>query len=172
MEEETRGENINLNHHQTRVRKLENSWPELSKRQKIRNFSRVTNSILRDLRTDCAESGESIQCSESSDSDTPSLNSSLSLDEIFQKLDSSSCSSISEDTESNGVQTDHIADGLARWVSEFNIPNNATTKLFHILNNKIPSLPLDARTLLKTTRNVNVEKFCNGSYIYFGIENS
>lgn len=108
----------------------------------------------------------------SSDSDNPSLNSSVSLDKIFQKLYSSSCSSISEDTDSNGVQTDHIADDLARWASEFNIPNNATTKLFHIFNIKIPSLPLDARTVLKTTRNVNVEKFCNGSYIYFGIENS
>ena len=43
--------------------------------------------------------------------------------------------------------------------------------LLNILSKKHPYLSKDSRDLLHTPRTVNYDQKCDGSYIYFGIEN-
>lgn len=56
------------------------------------------------------------------------------------------------------------------WAKQFNIPNNATTSMLHILKPRFPNLPLDSRTLLETPRSINIVDCSGGSLVYFGLE--
>lgn len=62
-------------------------------------------------------------------------------------------------------------DKLATWALEENVTHSALSKLLRILKCHHPSLPLDARTLLKTTRSevMALQEKAGGAYHYFGI---
>jgi len=65
-----------------------------------------------------------------------------------------------------------LANSLVDWVSKFNIPQNAATALLHILQPLHPSLPSDARTLMRTPRNFSIKQIPGGGeYVHFGIQN-
>jgi len=55
---------------------------------------------------------------------------------------------------------------------EENITNAAVNKLLAILKPIIPSLPLDARTLKGTPRNVEKSNIAEGQYVHYGIKDS
>lgn len=54
------------------------------------------------------------------------------------------------DSESE-TKINDLEDKLTTWALEENVTHNALNKLLRILKCHHPSLPLDARTLLKTT---------------------
>lgn len=57
---------------------------------------------------------------------------------------------------------------LGKWALENNITQLAFTKLLHILKPVHPELPLDARTLLKTPRDLVLKTVEPGQYYHFG----
>lgn len=63
-------------------------------------------------------------------------------------------------------------DCLRSWVSNNNITHSATNELLGFLNEWLPNEGFykDARTLLKTPRNINIENKCNGQFFHFGIK--
>lgn len=76
------------------------------------------------------------------------------------------------DSESDTETKIHdLEDKLTTWALEENITHSALNKLLQILKCHHPSLPLDARTLLKTTRTevMAVQEKAGGTYHYFGI---
>ncbi|XP_054723470.1 uncharacterized protein LOC129233475 [Uloborus diversus] len=98
----------------------------------------------------------------------------IELPESETEIFFSSCSNISSSDELSPPeisQKDISAptNVLRNWAKKFNIPNNATTELLHNLKPYLPNIPLDARTLHKTPRSLNVQNCCGGSFIYFGI---
>ena len=61
---------------------------------------------------------------------------------------------------------------LTKWALKGSaVPRDKLTSLLKLLREKfgIEGLPLDARTLLKTPVNVDVEDMCDGDYVYLGI---
>ncbi|RXN03277.1 hypothetical protein ROHU_013557 [Labeo rohita] len=76
------------------------------------------------------------------------------------------------DSSSSGEEEDaHLESRLATWALEENITHSALNKLLGILKDHHPSLPADARTLLRTSRSesVVVQEKAGGTYHYFGI---
>ncbi|XP_047122826.1 uncharacterized protein LOC124806182 [Hydra vulgaris] len=61
---------------------------------------------------------------------------------------------------------------LADWAVQFSITLTALSSLLCILRLFHPSLPKDARTILKTKRNFIIELRAGGDYFYFGLINS
>jgi hypothetical protein len=74
------------------------------------------------------------------------------------------------DLELDGNSCDNISEQLAAWAVGDNIPQASLTRLLHILSVKLPELPSDARTLLKTSRKVNTRTVAGGEYYYFGVK--
>jgi hypothetical protein len=74
------------------------------------------------------------------------------------------------DLELDGNSCDNISEQLAAWAVGDNIPQASLTRLLHILSIKLPELPTDARTLLKTNRKVNTRTVAGGEYYYFGVK--
>ena len=70
-----------------------------------------------------------------------------------------------------GDNDSSLADKLSEWSVEFNITLSAVNKLLKILKPHFSSLPHDARTLLKTPRQVAVQKCGNGEYVHCGLKN-
>jgi len=62
---------------------------------------------------------------------------------------------------------------LLKWYLRYNISLDALGALLKLLHEYHPTLPIDARTLLKTpdTRTLNVKQIPGGNYYHFGIAN-
>lgn len=79
------------------------------------------------------------------------------------------CDSTSESSDDDFSDTG-LCEMLAQWVSEYNIPSTAVNGLLHILHHYHPTLPLEYRTLLHTTRAARVKDLSDGGkYSYIGI---
>lgn len=61
---------------------------------------------------------------------------------------------------------------LAEWAVKYNVTQTAVTNLLHILKPLHPQLPLDARTLLNTPRDMSLKVVQPGVYYHFGFKNS
>jgi hypothetical protein len=59
---------------------------------------------------------------------------------------------------------------MCRWAVDNNVTHRALTSLLVGLQKKIPSLPTDARTLLRTTTSVFTRNAGGGDYCHIGIE--
>jgi hypothetical protein len=64
-----------------------------------------------------------------------------------------------------------LSSQIRTWALQYNITHVAINGLLKILRRKYPyeSLPLDARTILRTSRKVNIVRSCGGSSYYFGL---
>ncbi|XP_028281085.1 uncharacterized protein LOC114448365 [Parambassis ranga] len=71
-----------------------------------------------------------------------------------------------DDDMGNGMSLD---ESLCDWAVHFRVPLVALTALLSILRVHHPSLPKDARTLLKTTTSYTIHDLAGGTYYYFGI---
>jgi len=70
----------------------------------------------------------------------------------------------------NGNEGDLVSN-LATWTIRQNISHSALNGLMSILRQSVSKdLPSDARTVLKTPRNVLVNSKCGGEYVYLGIK--
>lgn len=59
---------------------------------------------------------------------------------------------------------------LAGWVSKYSVPLAGVSDLLKILKQHTGlDLPSDARSLLKTPREINIRQMCNGEYVHIGI---
>lgn len=59
---------------------------------------------------------------------------------------------------------------LREWALDNNVTHNALSQLLKILQPRVPGLPQDARTLLRTPRHVEVTEMDNGQLYYFGLQ--
>lgn len=75
----------------------------------------------------------------------------------------------SSDSESEAFNDSLLAEKLAVWANEFHVKHNAVDKLLHLLHLAGHRLPLTARSLLKTTKNVLVSCKSGMQYVYLGI---
>jgi len=64
---------------------------------------------------------------------------------------------------------DSLSEYLVTWAKKFNITAVALGDLLHFLSKFHPELPLDPRTLLKTTRAICVNNVAGGMYSHVGI---
>ncbi|XP_022111442.1 uncharacterized protein LOC110990667 [Acanthaster planci] len=101
----------------------------------------------------------------SGDSST-TLESDLDSDLEDYMYDSSGESDIEIDTN----DTPTLDDKLRKWATENNLTRACVNGLLVILRHEGLRLPKDARTLLKTPRNVVVAEKCGGEYAYYGVE--
>ncbi|KAG7459049.1 hypothetical protein MATL_G00227080 [Megalops atlanticus] len=62
-----------------------------------------------------------------------------------------------------------LDESLCDWAVHFRVPLVALTALLSILRIHHPSLPKNARTLLKTTTSYTIQDLADGTYHYFGI---
>jgi len=70
-------------------------------------------------------------------------------------------------------KNDSIIDRLRTWAAlNPHVPQYSLTSLLHLLNHFFPTLPVDARTLLKTSKQFHVQDLQTGQFIYLGIKNS
>ncbi len=78
----------------------------------------------------------------------------------------------SYDNDSNQIKlTDKLDIQLGNWALKNNITHNAISELLKILDPFVPdTLPLSAKTLLKTPRSLTMTNFEGGKYFFFGIE--
>ena len=98
-----------------------------------------------------------------SDANCPSTDNSIDLDAIRPDP----CSSFS-DSEDDDLNDDFLAGGLANWANKFLIKHNAIDGLLVLLKeNGHPNLPVTARTLLQTQRNITIQKKPGMEYVYF-----
>ena len=64
-----------------------------------------------------------------------------------------------------------LVSNWATWAIRQNISHSALNGLISILRQSVSKdLPADARTVLKTPRNVLVSSKCGGEYVYIGIK--
>ena len=64
-----------------------------------------------------------------------------------------------------------LKEEIAAWAMKHKISCLCSNELLDILRrNNIPGLLRDSRTLLNTPRHINVDKKCDGEFLYFGIE--
>ena len=95
-----------------------------------------------------------------SDQNCSSTHNSIDLDEIRPDPYSSSSSDSEDD--------DVLAKGLGNWANKFLIKHNALDGLLVLLKeNGHPNLPITARTLLQTERNITIQKKSGMEYVYF-----
>jgi hypothetical protein len=78
----------------------------------------------------------------------------------------------SDSDEERGVDVDKpcLTTFLRGWAIENNVKKSIVTKLLKGLHTWHDELPLDARTLLKTPRDVPITEMGNGKYCNFGVE--
>lgn len=70
----------------------------------------------------------------------------------------------------NNLQPTNITVQIREWAISNNIDHMAINNLLTILKPDHPELPLNARTLLRTPRQINVKYIEPGVYYHFGIE--
>ncbi|CAG9812907.1 unnamed protein product [Phaedon cochleariae] len=78
--------------------------------------------------------------------------------------------SCDECTNPNFVDKQSMIEDLRSWAVKFSVPLNHVTHLLKILHKHRINVPVDARTLLKTPRSVEVSKVAPGTYSHMGIE--
>ncbi len=79
------------------------------------------------------------------------------------------CNILSDDNRGSNVDNS-LRSRLALWGCNHNITHSALNDLLIVLQSEVSEkLPIDARTLMKTTGNVMVERMGTGQYYYFGI---
>jgi len=61
---------------------------------------------------------------------------------------------------------------LGKWATDFNIHHNALSSLLSLTREWMPyeMFPKDPRTLLRTSRNIDVQEVEGGSFFHFGLE--
>uniref|UniRef100_A0A1Y1L231 DUF4218 domain-containing protein n=1 Tax=Photinus pyralis TaxID=7054 RepID=A0A1Y1L231_PHOPY len=64
-----------------------------------------------------------------------------------------------------------ILNRIQQWANTSSAPRSDITRLLHILVDYHPELPLDARTLLGTSKKMTSKKLDTGTYCHFGILN-
>jgi hypothetical protein len=87
------------------------------------------------------------------------------------------CDGVSSDSETSYFSTSdesgefELADKLSSWALNFNVPIGTLNELLKLLHGCHQSLPLDARTLLKTPdlSNFQIRPVADGSYYHFGV---
>ena len=80
-------------------------------------------------------------------------------------------SSQSSDSDEYLRDSGSLIDLLASWVNKYNCIRDCTNDLLKILREREHDLPKDCRILLSTTRVVDYNQKCGGSYLYLGIKN-
>ena len=80
-------------------------------------------------------------------------------------------SSQSSDSDDYLRDSESLIDLLASWVNKYNCIRDCTNDLLKILREREHDLPKDCRILLSTTRVVDYNQKCGGSYLYLGIKN-
>ncbi|XP_050513604.1 uncharacterized protein LOC114344887 [Diabrotica virgifera virgifera] len=65
-----------------------------------------------------------------------------------------------------------IQEKLQNWAVTNNVSHSAVTDLLHILHEDYPTLPLDARTLLKTPRSLPKIQLDKGELVHFDLKNT
>ena len=80
-------------------------------------------------------------------------------------------SSQSSDSDEYLRDSESLIDLLASWVNKYNCIRDCTNDLLKILREREHDLPKDCRILLSTTRVVDYNQKCGGSYLYLGIKN-
>ncbi|MES9903194.1 MAG: hypothetical protein ABW168_11045 [Sedimenticola sp.] len=78
----------------------------------------------------------------------------------------------SDDDESEEDQDTSFKKEIAEWAVNCNVPLTTLTKLLSILRHKNLDVPVEATTLLQTTKKIHVVNKSGGDYIYFGLESS
>ena len=64
-----------------------------------------------------------------------------------------------------------LKEDMLAWYLKYNVKQDALTGLLHILREHgVDGLPLDARTLVGTPQNIELQQIAGGEYYYFGIE--
>ena len=87
-----------------------------------------------------------------------------SLDILNRPNSSSESDSTNDDSELK------LTDKISTWAIENNLPRNTVTDLLHILHGSGIDVPLDARTIMHTPREIKYATKCGGNFIYLGIE--
>ena len=73
----------------------------------------------------------------------------------------------SSDSEDDKTNDDFLVEGLGNWANKFLVKNNAlVAPLVLFKKNGHPNLPVTARTLLQTKRNISIEKKSGMEYVY------
>jgi len=89
---------------------------------------------------------------------------------VFLDSDDEDSDSHEADNDGFGNAAESVNEQLAQWSLESGIPQTAVSKLLHILKPICPSLPLDARTLWQTPRQIEKKSFGTGDYVHLGLE--
>lgn len=105
-------------------------------------------------------------CEESDSSNT------RNLDEYNETSSNYSSDTIYHDSDTESEQCQTLQEGLAIWATKNKITRASLNELLSLLRQHGNSLPKDARTLLKTPRQVFCNTKCGGQYTYFGLETS
>ncbi|KAK6191229.1 hypothetical protein SNE40_002965 [Patella caerulea] len=112
--------------------------------------------------SDWEERVETIQQNNDESSDVSDVDSNF----LFQQSVESESSDESENEKFN------LNSNLTTWAIKNKITRSSLTELLGILRGAgHTDLPKDARTLLQTPKNIDIENKCGGKYTYLGIEN-
>lgn len=137
------------------------------------DFDYFVNEPLQDIHHDSEDTEVSSQNEQSTDIFYDALDS-----EIFpEDFETEECHfnefDLDDSTDSDAFSdTPDDTKELAEWAAEHNVSHNALSALLKILRQKGLNVPLDARTLMSTTRKCNVINVAGGSYYHFGVKNS
>ena len=83
----------------------------------------------------------------------------------------SDASSVSDGSEKESIDDSCLPSLLCNWASEFNVSMSSLTALLHLLHDFHSNLPLDARTLLGTPRDLRAKDLSGrASYYHFGMK--
>lgn len=115
---------------------------------------------------------EGVDCSSEQDDDVLS-----DTTDIYGDSESDAYLSCNEFETSDSVpesilNDENLPNLLAKWATQFNISLAAFGNLLHLLHQYHPFLPLDARTLLCTPRQVTIKPFLSGGTIIILVSNS
>jgi hypothetical protein len=150
----------------TSVTALENA-----ERHATKIFSRATSAFNAHSDAYCGGTDTPIVEAVSSSKTVPVDNFSSSDENVSFVSCLSDAFSLSE-CESDAEKWDNtqLGHGLGAWVNEFNVTHNAVDKLLWLLQQVGHRVPLTARSLLKTIKNVPIVVKSNMDYMYFGAE--
>jgi hypothetical protein len=141
-------------------------------RRRIEKHKNISSSI----RLSLSNLIESQKATENEDSFGPSTSGSnqnvARVDTTNESLEIGDADSESEtETELQDDAVYNYREKLRNWSVGHNIPHTAINALLKIINERDPNLvPNDARTLLNTVRNVDINPCSNGEYWHNGLK--
>ncbi|CAL1284506.1 unnamed protein product [Larinioides sclopetarius] len=94
---------------------------------------------------------------------------STSIESDEDNLISTSILNSSVSSVTNASQEESLLHKLRIWAVEHKVTLTSLNSLLNVLHDYHPELPLDGRTLLKTSRKSEVVKFSSGEFCYYGI---